>query len=666
MSISLRFRQVHLDFHTSPDIPGIGADFDPDAFADTLAKAHVNSVTCFARCHHGHIYYPSQVNPERVHPHLERPNLLGEQIEACHRRGIRVPIYITVQWDQFTADQRRDWLCVDENGVEAGTKPFTPGFYRNLDVFHPGYRQFLFDHVREVMTTFDVDGLFFDIVQPRPSVAKHWVDAMDAADLDPTSDRDRRTFALRVIRDWEEEMSAFVRGFRPDATIFYNSGHVGPRHRPNRDAYSHFELESLPSGGWGYLHFPQAMRYGRTLGPDCLGMTGKFHTTWGDFGSYKNPAALQFECFQMLALGAKCSVGDQLPPSGRLDPTTYDLIGSVYAEVARKEPWCAGATPVSDVALLTPEAFVEKGGYNVDAERRQTSVLGAVRLLQELRVQFDIVDAETDWSRYRVLILPDDIPLSIGLAARLDGYVEAGGSVLASHRAGIGDLDGNFASALGVRRIGDAPFSPDFFVPTDKIGASLPRTGHVMYLAGTEVEPVVGAEVLARVETPYFNRTWRHFCSHNHTPSSGRSGYPAAVLYGTCLYFAHPVFAQYHANAPRWVKTLVGDALRILLPDPVLRVEGPSSLLTALSRQESEGRHILHLLHYIPERRGQAFDIIEDVLPVFGIGVDVRIPGGATSVRTVPDGAEIPFTTDGDRVRFTVPEVNGHAMVEIA
>lgn len=666
MSTSLRFRQVHLDFHTSPAIPGIGADFDPEAFAATLEKARVNSITCFARCHHGHLYFPSTVHPERIHPNLARPNLLGEQIDACHKRGIRVPIYITVQWDQFSAEHHPEWLCVDENGTEYGTKPFTPGFYRNLDVFHPGYRQFLFDHVKEVLDTLPVDGLFFDIVQPRFSTAPRWIAAIDAAGLNPESDVDRRTFALRVIREWEQEMSAFVRERNPDATIFYNSGHVGPRHRPNADAYSHFELESLPSGGWGYLHFPQAMRYGRTLGPDCLGMTGKFHTTWGDFGSYKNPEALQFECFQMLALGAKCSVGDQLPPRGQLDGPTYDLIGGVYAEVEKKEPWCVGARPVCDVAVLTPESFVERQGYNVDAERRQGAILGAVRMLQELRVQFDIVDTEAEWMRYRLLILPDDIPLTPRLEARLDAFIASGGGVIASHKAGIGDHDGDFASVLGIKKIGDAPFSPDFIVPGDEIGAGLPKNPHVMYQRGMEVEPVVGAEVLARTQVPYFNRTWRHFCSHNHTPSSGEPGYPAAVLYGTVVYFAHPVFTQYHANAPRWVKQIVGDAVKLLLPKPILEIDGPTTLLTSLNRQEDEGRHVLHLLHFIPERRGQAFDIIEDVIPVHDIKVRLRLPSGATSVKLVPSGDALEFSQENGVVAFTVPVVHGHQMVEIA
>lgn len=93
---SLPFRQIHLDFHTGKDIPDVAANFDAETYADTLAKAHVNSVTTFARCHHGFLYYDSEQFPERVHPNLRNKNLLKEQIEACHTRGIRVPIYITV------------------------------------------------------------------------------------------------------------------------------------------------------------------------------------------------------------------------------------------------------------------------------------------------------------------------------------------------------------------------------------------------------------------------------------------------------------------------------------------------------------------------------------------------------------------------------------------
>jgi hypothetical protein len=656
----LRYRQVHLDFHTSPAIPGIGAAFDPEEFAATLEKAHVNSITCFARCHHGHIYFQSKQHPERIHPNLEAPDLIIDQIKACHSRNIRVPIYVTVQWDEYSANNHRDWLCIDVDGREYGTKPLDAGFYRILDVFHPGYRQFLFDHVREICETMPVDGFFFDIVAPRVSYAKHWLDAVEKAGLNPEKPEDMQAFAVDMMRDWYREMTAFVQQFHPDATIFYNSGHIGPHHRDESDAYTHFELESLPSGGWGYLHFPQAMRLGRTLGLDCLGMTGKFHTSWGDFHSYKNTAALQFECFQMLALGAKCSVGDQLHPSGKLDAATYNLIGGVYAEVAQKEPWCVGARPVCDVALMTTEEFA-KGG-----DRNPTAVLGAIRMLHELRVQFDIVDTRANLSGYKLLILPDEIPVNTPLGMKIDAFLAQGGAIIASYHSGLDpETGGFFSDVLGVEEVGEAPYSPDFIVPTDRIGANLPRTGHVMYKKGYEVEAVAGGDILASVEVPYFNRTWRHFCSHAHTPSSGTLSYPAIVQNRNCIYFAHPLFTQYQLNAPLWVKTLLKDAINLLLPEPVLTVGGPSSILTALNYQEKEQRHVLHLLHYIPERRGAAFDVIEDIIPVYNIPVTVKA-SAVQSVQSVPSGEAIPFTQEGAYVTFTVPEINGHLMVEIS
>ena len=41
----MRKRQVHLDFHTSPDITGIGASFNKNEFTKTLKDAHIDSMT---------------------------------------------------------------------------------------------------------------------------------------------------------------------------------------------------------------------------------------------------------------------------------------------------------------------------------------------------------------------------------------------------------------------------------------------------------------------------------------------------------------------------------------------------------------------------------------------------------------------------------------------
>ena len=69
-----RYRQVHLDFHTSADCENVGADVDPEVFA---------------KCHHGFSYYPTEVGTR--HPNLAVPDLMGAQIEALHGIGVLAP-----------------------------------------------------------------------------------------------------------------------------------------------------------------------------------------------------------------------------------------------------------------------------------------------------------------------------------------------------------------------------------------------------------------------------------------------------------------------------------------------------------------------------------------------------------------------------------------------
>lgn len=675
MEHTLRYRQVHLDFHTSEKVAGIGASFDPEDFADVLSRARVDSITCFARCHHGWIYYDTKLHPERRHPHLET-DLLRRQIEACHAADIRVPIYITVQWDHYTANQHPEWLARDAEGKPFGTPTFQAGFYRRLCVNSP-YRDFLKAHTQEVLETLPTDGIFFDIVGLVPCACGHCVAGMLAQGLDPSLEASRYAYGQQTLDDFMRDMTAFVRRFNADCTIFYNAGHIGTRHRPVAGAFSHWELESLPSGGWGYLHFPVAQRYARTLGPDCLGMTGKFHTSWGDFHSFKNQAALEYECFRMLALGAKCSVGDQLHPLGALDRDVYDLIGAVYASVEQKERWCRDARPLNDIAVLSPEEYLSDAGI-----RLPQATMGVERMLDEGAHQFDIIDSAGDFGAYKLLVLPDTIPVNDALKAKLDAYLAQGGAIIASFESGLAPDKRGFAlDALGVELAGEGPRDAsgelvrgrhfpsgdyvEYLRPTDAaIGNGLRPTEHAMYMRGLDVRATTNATTLADTVASYFDRTWEHFCSHRQTPSSGEKRGPAIVRNGNAVYFAQPIFSQYAQNAPRWCKQLFLNAVALLLPEPLLRHNGPSTLFATLSEQERDRRTVVHLLHYIPERRGGDFDVIEDVIPLHDLEVSVRAEG-VRRVVTAPDGAELPHRSAGGRVTFTLPRLHGHQIVAL-
>jgi len=293
----LRFRQVHMDFHTSPLIPEIAADFDAETFAHTLRDAHVDSVTCFAVCHHGLSYYPTTVGA--VHPHLSR-DLLGEQIDACHRYGIRVPGYMTVVWNEHQATLHPEWRQMRPDGRAAGRLPVGPIGKHDWQwlCLNSPYTDYIAAVVAEVVRGYPVDGLFLDIVMTvTPGcVCGYCRRGMEEAGLDPTDEGDLRRYALSSERRFMERISREAWALRPDLPLFFNSrlrlgGDPALGNRPEAPSFSHWEIESLPSGGWGYTHFALYNRFFQTLGKPRLGMTAIFHRSWGGDNDSRNLGA---------------------------------------------------------------------------------------------------------------------------------------------------------------------------------------------------------------------------------------------------------------------------------------------------------------------------------------------------------------------------------------
>lgn len=649
-------RQIHLDFHTSEYIPGIGASFDPESFARTAKEANVSSMTVFARCHHGWLYYPSQKFPQRVHPHLEYPNLMVDQVRALHKVGIKAPVYITVQWDYHSATTHPEWLIRKKDGSHEGG-PFTePGFYQSLCV-NTGYWDFLKAQTEEVCQLLgeELDGIFFDIVGIRPCLCAACRKEMKERGIDAADDQAVREFAKFTMDRFKEKMTALVRQYNSNCTIFYNAGHVGPCTRASAEAYTHFELESLPSGSWGYLHFPLTARYARKLGKDCMGMTGKFHTEWGDFHSLKNLAALEFESFRMLSFGFACSIGDQLEPCGTLNPATYRLIGKVYSQFAQREAWGRPSVPVVEAAVVTSESpWVE--------QRIPESVMGVVQMLEELAVQFDVIDPGMELDGYRLLFLPEDLVVDPVFQQKLDAYVAAGGAVIACGKGGQ-DSKGQYPSCFEAQSLGEREAYPDFLLAQGPLAEGLePENEYVIYLQGEAVRPTQG-KTLLWARAPYFKREGDRFCSHRYTPSAKGEPYPAVVSSqnGRVILFGHPMFEQYRANAPRWCKQLISNAIDLLLGHRLVRHDGPSTLTVSVLDQPEKQRTNLHILSYIPVRKSATIDIVEERTKVRDVTVEVHLPRSVTRAKLVPE--DLPLEIRDGKIR--IPEIDGYAIVQL-
>jgi hypothetical protein len=650
----LRFRQIHLDFHTSPLITDVAVDFDASEFVQTLKDAHANSINIFAKGHLGMAFYPSKVGP--VHPGL-KIDLLGEMIAACHKADILTPVYMTIMWDQYAAEQHADWRVLDENGQVDGATPLQAGWKRVC--INTPYLDYVSAQAEEVAKNYEADGFWFDIVQyPSYGCFCHYCIAeREKLGLDSSKQEDRERHVEMVIMRAMDRLHATVRRYRPHAATFFN-GQTRVGMRPFLKHYSQIEVESLPGGGWGYAHFAVMSRYVRNLGLEYLGMDARFHRSWGDFGSLRNQAALDYECFRMLAQAGKCSIGDQMHPRGGLLKPVYDRIGNTYKSVAEKEPWCVGAEAVTEIGFVSTSTTIEPGEV-------AASDVGTTNILGELHYQFDVLDLDSDFSRYKVLIFPDSHRFDEALLKRVRDYVAKGGKLILSHESGLDSEGKKFAlTEMGVEYVGPSPYNGDagdYFEALEGANQDIDPIVQFTYVSSSLVKAQPGTSTLARFWKPYFDRTYEHFSSHHQTPYSQPTDHAVVAQRGNVIYISFPIFEAYANSAYRIHKLMVRNCLRRLLPDPLIRAELPSTAEATVTEQN--GKKIVHVLHYPATRRAPDLDIVEEAIPLRDVKIALRMAKEPARVYLAPQRKSLQFEFKGGYAQTVVPMVNGHQMV---
>ena len=637
-------RCVHLDFHTSPYIQGVGKDFDKEQFTQTLKNANVELMTVFAKCHHGYTYYPSKVGT--MHPGLHF-NLLKEQIDAIHAAGAKAPIYITAGWSAKDAEEHPEWHHIDffkRKPIYTGDEPIENG---DIDVplsdgswttlcLTGGYAEHLADITREVCENFDVsDGIFYDICFVSDACAcESCRTGMIKMGLDPDNYEDAKEYYTRKHVELMKRLTGIVHEYAKDAPVFYNGG--ADMYRTAYHPYqTHFEMEDLPTAWGGYDLMPVRAKFFEKYGKFFLGMTGKFHHAWGEFGGFKNKEALRYECADMLSVGASMSVGDHLHPYGALDESTYTVIGHAFDYVKKIERYSENTRAYTDLAIWL--------GHD------RNSNIGASKLLQIMHLEYDVVGSGDDLAKYKCILLPDKVNLSEDDQCALRAFAKNGGMLIASYES---IFDG-----LGIEKIGPSKADKDFIqCDIDEF-----TTPFLSYSSAYKVK--TDGQVLAQVHEPLFNRTVGHYCGHKNTPyKSEPADYPALVKCENVLYFAHPVFEAYNASGNYVLERYIIKAIESVYDKPIITKEFPSCGRVRLRENKEEGFFALHMLYAPPVNRGNVC-LLPDFPKLHEVSVALKIPEKIASVFSAPDGAEIPFTQADETVTLQLPPFSLHKLI---
>ena len=645
---------LFFDNHTMQACYNVGHDFDAETFAASVKEVGAELVGFPAKCNQGFCYYDTKIGIR--HPSMKPGHdYFGDLVAACNKVGVKVTAYLNCGLSNEDGVVHPEWCQIGKNGEffhpEIINSMITP--YARIMCINSPYRQYILSLIKEVKEKYPVSGFLLDSFNAFPCYCRHCMEGMRKLGMNPENDNEVAEYALISAKSLGAEISEIVQP-RRDGLLMYC---LGLSARDNLKYGSYLECECLPTyPTWGYDALPIRSRYLRTVsnGEPVFNMTGRFYA-WGDFGSLRTDAAIEYDLFYGLANGMRPNIGDHIHPSGVYHRGIVERLKKVYGTLKQYDPWYRGAVNPVDLAVL------------FSGIAATTSTKSAVRMLCELKMQFDCIDELNDWSKYKVIVLPDDILLTESLRAKVAEFLKNGGKILATGESGLDPEKKAFCfeQEWGVRFKKDKTFDPAYFTMTGDFKDLVPALPLSVNSDCVEAEVLPGTVVAGKVIAPYYDHKWDGVYSFFYTPPDKMTELPFVTMTDQVSYCSGQLFDGYNTAASVELRNVFKAMLLHLLPDPLLQTESGLPSFARAIVSEQPGRRMVHLLNYLPEKRGEML-IVEEAVEAFNIKLKLRLDGkNVKRVVLAPEEKEIPFVQENDHVRFTVPEICGYGLAAV-
>jgi hypothetical protein len=634
------------DNHTMMACPDVGANFDVEAFTNRLKRCGVDYLTFHAKCNQGMAYYDTKIGIK--HPSLKY-DLFGKLAESCQRKGIALGAYLNAGLSHAEGVLHPEWITISSDGRVYSEERFTP-FVRKMCLNTP-YRDHLIAMVKEVAQNYPISGLFIDGMSGFECVCPICIEEMKEQGIDWKNEAEVMKFAKFSAIRLAKDITEAAKSIKPNLLLYFNG--LGYEDQAAFNTYN--DVECLPTEDFGYEFLPVMSHYVRTLGSKpVLNMNGRFYA-WGDFGGLRPEAAIKSELLYGLANGLRPNIGGHFHPRGDLETAVLDRIEKIYKELQTMDDWYDNAKNVAEIAIVS----------QIPGNLYTPKIRSAVRVMEELKQQFDVVTELSDWSKYQVLVIPDDIVFTEETTRRVREHIAAGKAIIATGSSGLDKEKTHFVleKEWGVKYIGENDFDPAYFTAGKNFNRGLPDMPLSLYCSGIDIEAVPGTRIEAYLIKPYYNSGWDGEYAFYYNPPDKVTQKPALTINGNVAHFSHRIFTGYNRQAPVELRTVFSNVLNSFLPEPLLKCENLPSFSRAIVTQQP-GRRMVHIFSFVPEMRGSKTQMIEEGIVLYDISIALRNDGNPpTKVYLAPERKSLPFKIIDGYINVTIPVSKGYSLL---
>lgn len=652
--------------------------------ADTLAFCVVNG---------GYALWDSKVT--KKYERMGKMDLIGEMARLCREHDL----YFVPWWLATAGGGVRQILEQHPSWQQVGPpRDGNPGERYNYVCYNSPYRELLYEEVREVITNYNVDGIYFDQLpiscycpwchakferrynKPMPVVLDEFLVYDSPAgfppDLKAFRDESVRSFAagIREIVDdvnpeicyaqnWVKNWQARLVRNIADVVLpeFYQQKDLIPlglRHRLTKTYFDHGPI-------WGNVrhsvrhdarHFP--IRSTKMLLVDCV-------------ANLAVPLMLDL-----------CAMD--------FDPTGMEELAVTFDHIKVMQETQAQMEPVRYAALLH-----SMPSHEHNRQRNEEAIEGLYRLMLESHVPFEIVNEEGiqrgELRDYKVLVLPDTLALAEETAAAIREAVESGIGLVGTFMTGFFDESGNqreqpaladlfgyqvdditaydtreglFADpVLGIEDVDGTIFHYGSARVSHHLAEGLPEKGLFSFQGGFVVcRPVGEAEVFADIHTmDHVRLSAKPYNRRGHYPGPAR--WPLAIAReqgkSRLVYFAPQSEAQWRrAHAPELDQLLLRAVLWAGGPSPIETPECPPTVEVRIFHDDARNAYHIILVNLTtnPLLRADPFNpgVVRYVTPQKGLQFVLRVDQEIKTVRSLI-GGKVDHRKNGNKVIIDLP-----------
>ncbi len=635
------FFGLHFDLHAQQADTELGADVTEEMVGRLLDAVGPDYVQQDCKGHPGYTSYPTAVGTPS--PGIEQDALaIWRKVTREHNVGLYV--HYSGVFDVAAVRQHPEWARQDAEGKR--DEQATSTFGRYVD-------ELLIPQLTEVIEQYDIDGVWVDgdcwsaRIDFGPEARGAFTDAtgIEEAPMDAGSPHwaeylafQRDQFVAYVTR-YADALHAVKPSFEVASNWLYST------HVPQRPTAPVDFLSGDFSPGNAVNH---ARREARVLASNEMPwdlMAWGFNNCEQYSRAYKPAVQLTQEAAVVLAQGGGFQVYSVPTRAGWVD----DAIVQTMADVAQ---FCRARQDVSHKTEAVPQVALLLPGRSLYAKQDRLfgswgaaldPVDGVLHALLELHYSVEVM---AEWALgerlgdYPVVVVPEYAVVPTELEQALREYVSGGGSLLlvgAEPARQFGDM-------LGVDFVGEPADTTAFAL---EAGVACPFAG-----AWQDITLTTAACAGTRYSVPSSHEGGQCGASVN-SHGQGLVG----GIYGP-LGTAH---SRTHHPA---IRTLLGNVMESILPEPMVRVDGPPWIDVSVRRNERG--LLIHLANLAGMQVATPYSAIDAIPPSGVVSLTIPMTERPGSVALTPTDDGMDWSWEDGVLRVEVASIAIHEVVVIS